>query len=67
MTHLDALELRLSHERARLAAAKSKGEREIRTVWVRGIEKEIADERKRLGLTNELPEVSDDELLAELG
>jgi hypothetical protein len=67
-THLDALEARLSHERVRLAAAKTSGERELRTVWVRGIEKEIADERKFLGITDtpECDEMSDDELLAAL-
>ena len=66
-THLDCLELRLSHERERLALAKSQQEREMRTVWVQGIEKEIAHERKRLGVASELPQVSDEELLAELG
>ncbi|MDA8119156.1 MAG: hypothetical protein M0Z85_03710 [Gammaproteobacteria bacterium] len=66
-THLDALELRLSHERERLAKAKTERERQIRQVWVSGIEKEIASERKFLGLTDDLPQVSDDELLAELG
>ena len=62
-----ALELRLSHERERLAKAKTERERQIRQVWVSGIEKEIASERKFLGLTDDLPQVSDDELLAELG
>ena len=66
-THLDALELRLSHERERLAKAKTERERQIRQVWVSGIEKEISSERKFLGLTDDLPQVSDDELLAELG
>jgi hypothetical protein len=56
-SHLDALELRLSHERSRLANAKTAGERELRSVWIAQIEKEIGAE---------LPEISDDELLAEL-
>lgn len=66
-THLDALYLGLSHEKTRLAAAKTDNERELRQVWVAGIEKQIADEYKFLGLG--LPEecdLTDDELLAEL-
>ena len=41
-SHLDALQLRLSHERSYLAAAKSDGERELRSVWIAQIEREIA-------------------------
>ena len=48
MTHLNALNLRLSHERVRLANAKTEGERAMRTVWVAQIEKEIAGEEKFL-------------------
>ena len=65
-SHLDALELNLSHERARLNEATKKGEIELRTVWVKQLEKEIAGERNFLGL-GESSEVSDDDLLAELG
>lgn len=65
MEHLDALELRLSHERARLRAAKSPAEARTRGVWVDQIEKEIAAERKHLGLAD-LAEISDDDLLKEL-
>lgn len=65
MTHLDALELRLSHERGYLAKAKTEQERALRQVWIVQIEKEIIRERKFLGL-NDLPVMSDDELLAEL-
>lgn len=65
--HLDALNLRLSHERSRLAAAKSQKEKTMRAVWVAGIEKEIAQERVFLGLTDVTEvEMTDDELLAEL-
>jgi hypothetical protein len=66
-THLAALETRLSHEKARLGAAKTARECAMRCVWVKRIEKEIADERAFLGLY-ETPfmEMSDDELLAEL-
>lgn len=61
MNHLDALNLRLSNERARLSSAKSQAEIELRKVWIAQIEKEIGDEAKFSG------EVSDDQLLADLG
>lgn len=57
-SHLDSLQIRLTNERERLANAKSDKEREIRSVWVAGIEKEIAD---TLG---EVANMSDDEILA---
>ena len=60
MEHIDTLELRLSHERVRLANAKNAKEREMRAVWVAGIEKEIAAERGRL------PDMSLDDLAKEL-
>jgi hypothetical protein len=50
----------------RLANAKTDGEKALRSVWVRQYEKQLADERAFLGLGDELPELSDDELLAEL-
>lgn len=62
-THLVALETRLSHEKARFAADGS----EIRKVWIVQIEKEIAREREFLGITGDVPDMTDDELLAELG
>ena len=62
MNHLDALQLRLSNERGYLAAAKTENERELRRVWIAQIEKEIAGEAK---FTAE-PEMTDEELLAEL-
>lgn len=69
-THLDCLLLRLSHERARLTAAKSAGDRELRACWVSGIEKEIAAEYVFLGIAQPLTLdeilMSDDELLREL-
>ena len=65
-THLDTLNLRLSHERARLAAATSDRERAVRAVWILQTEREIAGERAFLGLQDDLPVVDDDELLAEL-
>lgn len=63
MTHLDALELRLSNERGYLAKAKTDGERELRKVWVAQIEKEIAGEAVFIAKRDEM---SDEELLAEL-
>lgn len=68
MSHLAALNIRLTHERARLAEAKTPAEREQRQVWVAQIEREIAGEREFLGLPPEhpVPDLSDDELLAEL-
>ena len=62
MDHLSALELRLSHERVRLAQAKSDNERALRLVWVRQIESEIAAERAR----QPEPTLSNDELMREL-
>lgn len=59
MNHLDALNLRLSNERVRLANAKSEGERELRKVWIAQLEKEVAGEIQFIG--------TDDDLLAELG
>lgn len=70
MEHLNALNLRLSNERQRLANAKTAQERELRQVWVKQIEKEIADEHILLGKRELVPaeaETSDDELLAALG
>jgi len=67
--HLHALELRLSHERERLGQAKSPAESAMRKVWVAGIEKEIADEKAFLGLSesaDDVAQMTDDELLAEL-
>ena len=66
-THLDALNLRLSHERGYLSEAKTKPERELRKVWIAQIEKEIENEKKFLGITNDQPiPLSDDDLLGEL-
>lgn len=66
-SHLDALNLRLSHERVYLAEAKTDAERVLRRVWISQIEKEIAGEMVFLGKTCDLPEMTDDEILKELG
>lgn len=65
-THLNYLELGLHNERQRLAAA-SGGERELRSVWVAQLEREVACERKFLGLPEVAQDVSNEELLRELG
>lgn len=62
MSHLNALQFRLSNERIRLSQAKNKNEQELRKVWIRQLEKEIAGEKKFVGFE----EMSDDQLLAEL-
>lgn len=66
--HLDALNLRLSHERERWRLAKSVAERNMRSVWVAQLEKEITHERVFLGLTAqpEIESINDDDLLAAL-
>ncbi len=67
LDHLNALRVRLSNEKNRLANAKSFKEKELRTVWVKGIEKEIDDELVFLGMKDDsLPEMSADEILEEL-
>ena len=59
MNHADSLNLLLSNERMRLAFAKTSGERELRAVWVKQLEKELAGETKFQAMT-------DDEILAAL-
>jgi hypothetical protein len=67
-THLNALQLNLSNEKSRLAVAKNQAERELRTVWVAQLEKEIVAERAFLGMDDEESKevLSDDDLLNEL-
>jgi hypothetical protein len=66
-THLDALNVRLSHERSYLAEAKTEKEKELRKVWITQIEKEIEREKKFLGIEDiETNEINDDDLLNEL-
>jgi hypothetical protein len=67
LTHLDALQLGLSNERARLAQATRPQEIALRTVWVAQYEREIADEYAFLGITPACDvNLSVDELFAEL-
>lgn len=66
-SHLEALELRLSHERSYLAEAKTEEEQELRKVWIAQIEKEIKQEMKILGIEEqEAFARSDEDLLNEL-
>lgn len=65
-SHLHALELRLSNERARLANSTTENESKWRQILVAGIEKEIAGEKKFLGISESTNEITDDELLNEL-
>ena len=68
MTHLDALELRLSHEKAKLSAAKTQAERIFRAVTLAQCEREIAGEIAFLGSRFSAPVagLSDEDLLAQL-
>lgn len=67
LSHLNALELRLSHEREYLAQAKTVDECQMRKIWIAQIEREIAAEYKFLGIEPVECDLSDDELFAELG
>lgn len=66
MTHLNALMVSLSNERARLESSKTEGEKKLRAVWVSQLEKEVEQERKFLGLSDDPKDISDDDLLNEL-
>jgi len=64
-SHLSALELRLSNERERMLYDP---QNKLRHVWIAQIEREIKQERELLKLgTQDMPDLSDDELLAALG
>ncbi len=65
MTHLNALQIRLSNERNSLAKAKTQGERGLRKVWISQIEKEIGVEETTT-FSDTVVEMTDDELLAAL-
>ncbi len=70
MSHLDALRLGLSHERARLSSDRTERERELRRVWIAQHEREIAAELAFLELPADAADdrsMTDEELLAELG
>lgn len=65
-SHLHALETRLSHERIRQAKASGQ-ELALRNIWVAQMEREIAAEKRFLGLDASFDDsMTDEELLAEL-
>ena len=69
ISHLNALEANLFKAKVQLKRATKAGEIALRTVWVAQLEKEVAGERKFLGLLNSdsnEPKMTDDELLAAL-
>ena len=67
-SHLHALELHLSNDRARLAVARSDKDRAFRARCIAGWEREIVAERRFLGLPDAVDcDLTDDELLAALG
>lgn len=49
-SHLNALEFRLSNERIHLQNAKTVAEKDLRAVWVKQLQDEIAAEYKFLGV-----------------
>lgn len=68
-SHLQACITRLANERQRLAAATDKNEIELRTVWVRQMEKEVNGEERFLGLSEtnySQDETSIEDILSEL-
>lgn len=67
LSHLSALQVRLSNERVYLSNAKTEKEKVLRKVWISQIEKEIACEKKFTGVSEIEPvEMSDEELLSQL-
>lgn len=67
LSHLNALELNLSHERVRLSQATAAQDIALRKVWVAQLEREIADERRFLGIVStDDADLSIDDLFAEL-
>ena len=70
LSHLDALQICLSHERVRLTQATRANRQQdiaLRTAWVAQYEREIAAEYAFLGIDPNVDcDLSDDELLSEL-
>lgn len=67
-SHLDAIRIRLSHERSRLASSRLDSERKVRAPLVAGIERELVGELAFLGLPPDpqTSDIDDDALLGEL-
>lgn len=67
LSHLNALQARLSNERGYLAAETTPAGKALRQHWIRQIEKEIADEYRFLGIAPAVEcDMTDDELMAAL-
>lgn len=69
LSHLDAIQQRIAHEKARLAVARNAHERAFREREILSAEKELSSEYKFLGiapLTLDERLLTDDELLAGL-
>lgn len=66
MNHLDVLNLCLSNERIRLAAATTESEIALRTVWVAQLDREVAAELAFTGSVASVTALSDDDLLSQL-
>lgn len=67
-SHLVALQQRLANEKARLENARTEQEKTYRTVVVNQVQREIDGEYQFLGMASavDLPDLSDDDLLAAL-
>ena len=66
-SHLNALQHGLHREQERLKAATNAQEIALRSVWVRQLEKEVADEYAFLGIEPQpVDDLSDADILAEL-
>ena len=65
-SHLNALELAISHERCRLSNAHTSQEKRLRQVLVAQYEKEVAAEKTFLGIVDEPVSLSEADLLKEL-
>lgn len=71
LTHLHSLYARLENEKERFSTAKTAQEKELRSVWISQLEKEIDCELEFLeskGVISPMgdAEMTDDEILAEL-
>jgi ABC-type Fe2+-enterobactin transport system substrate-binding protein len=65
-SHLIALQNRLADEQGFLAIEKTAAGRDLRTVWIAQIEREIAAEKAFLGMEDVACDMSDEDILAAL-
>lgn len=72
--HYAALITRLGNEKEYLSVAKSADEKELRSIWIKQIEEEIADEEEFLkskginvySISSDVDDISEDDLMKEL-